>query len=541
LIDAAVAAVDSDQNKALARIAAVEAKILADVQAAADERIKSLLASYATFLTEARDEGRFERETKELLSEFRQVAGVSDQAVEQAIAKATGLRREASRRIDDERKVEQAAVVARRAVEVQAVATNRIESIIADFDALLNSVIDQTRIVLETEKVLRSLGDITGAPDVTVDAAIVRINRLSQTAIDEIAKKPKAEETRRIEEAKTMKLKAAVEGIRVKYIGQIDSAKTPAAVRTAFENAKRQIEQFGSESEIKVLVAPLLLDLEAASAKRLTAIKVAENVEAKVVEAQFKRSVDSLASIADRIIARIGELVLPAGLEELVTQGQIEVSGAAARAKIADRAGPFLAQIEVAAAKKRELFSSSVHAKAGAASTPDVVEPPRKIKGKGKRAEKGTMHTDPSGSVVVVPAHKNGAKASSTKVKETDLERAIRLSLAGHSAPETWLERAIRLSLEEGDAVVDIDNRPGRLGIRNLGATCYLAASVQLLAHSPQLMKIVLRDEERMRKNPISSAFFDMVSMMWRDGVEKEFLDPTALLAELHAYRERQI
>ena len=601
-IDGAVEAINRERDIAIERIVAEEAKQLSVLQAAVDERIQTLLLAYTTFLSEAGDKSQFEHITNRLHEDLRAIVGAPDNTIEVAIAKAGVSRNEASVRLDEKERAKKAAAAA-QAAESHAEALKRIETIIAGYAALLETGIDLKRINREAEVVLEAIRKIAEAPESAVEGAIARVNGLRQEAILKRDEQKKAEEARKAQAVKVKKLNALVDGLKTKCLGEIRSAKTPAVVEAALDNVRREIERLGSGSDVDALAAPILIELEGASASRLAAIKVAADIEAQAVEARIRRSVESLALTAERFVKEIGHLILPAGLEELVNQAKAELLKEATKSNVADRVDSFLVQIDEAAKKKRALIASSMEAaaqedreriskfEAGKKHIESIVDKFRSDAGKAKGAKeirdaaaaaflalKGITDRDFAGLVIeatetvsaiavaasastpkaaqggsaAVPAgnsnasnakkgHKRKGQSSLTKHEETDLQRAIRLSMAGQNGQETELDRAIRLSLEAGDALVDVDNRPGRLGIRNLGMTCYLAASVQLLAHSRQLMDIVLREKERMRTNPITSAFFDMVSMIWRDGVEKQILDPTALVASLHALRDTQV
>ena len=140
---------------------------------------------------------------------------------------------------------------------------------------------------------------------------------------------------------------------------------------------------------------------------------------------------------------------------------------------------------------------------------------------------------------------------------EIDLEEALELSrraaeedearrqtstttIALASLPEDEaLRRALEASLNQEDGQEFVrDPRPGRLGFHNLGATCYLATAVQLLAHASPIVNLIQSGAPMIEPNPVAIAFSDVVDQMWNrfDQADGEPLIPAGLLTALNEY-----
>lgn len=104
----------------------------------------------------------------------------------------------------------------------------------------------------------------------------------------------------------------------------------------------------------------------------------------------------------------------------------------------------------------------------------------------------------------------------------------------------SWEQLPIQRSEEEliqeaiAESVKPLDTGKsgiGRLGIRNLGKTCYLASALQVLDHSARFLE-ALDDTTFVKPNLVQEAFVYLVSEMW-DPVNSHSLNPLVLVNAL--------
>ena len=104
-------------------------------------------------------------------------------------------------------------------------------------------------------------------------------------------------------------------------------------------------------------------------------------------------------------------------------------------------------------------------------------------------------------------------------------EELLQLAIAESMRPLSAFEEELSSSR---------DYQPGRVGIYNLGSTCYLASAIQVLGHSSRFLE-TLFSTKFVRPNAIQEAFVKIMHDMWY--VRGEPLNPTALLGALHEFR----
>ena len=159
------------------------------------------------------------------------------------------------------------------------------------------------------------------------------------------------------------------------------------------------------------------------------------------------------------------------------------------------------------------------------------------------------VETEISNGDIALEEKPGNPSEAEEKVEEEDpdMARALIMSLSGLSdeAPvlseEEMYERAVQESLRSDNSGAEssyvADPRPGRLGIKNLGNTCYLSATLQVLGHSPRILSM-LSSTNFVHPNPVQQAFVQILRDMWTKYESGDLLDPTALQSALFAYRE---
>jgi len=90
-----------------------------------------------------------------------------------------------------------------------------------------------------------------------------------------------------------------------------------------------------------------------------------------------------------------------------------------------------------------------------------------------------------------------------------------------------------RWNLNRGEGITSVI--PGRRGFINLGNTCFVSATLQVLSHSEKLRNF-LKDHPSVSSNNLNEAFRHIVDRMWSSNIiDGGVINPRPLFKELHA------
>ena len=127
----------------------------------------------------------------------------------------------------------------------------------------------------------------------------------------------------------------------------------------------------------------------------------------------------------------------------------------------------------------------------------------------------------------------------SKKLASVFIEKNAVGSIAAHEVEDLSEEQQMKLAIAEslenpGGPAGIVYAEPGRVGIKNLQNTCYLASAIQVLGHSVRFLEM-LSSTRFVRPNPVQEAFVRIIHEMWSE--RREPLDVKSLLKALHEFR----